>query len=46
MTDIYEFLRKSWYVQYILNCGNLLLNISVANFLRTLRVPLQTYLTL
>ena len=36
--EIHVFLRATWYVQYNLNCGNLLLNMSVANFLRTLLV--------
>ena len=36
MTKIHEFLREIWYVQHSLNRRNLLLNMSVANFLRTL----------
>ena len=36
MTGINEILGELWYVQHNLNRGNLLLNMSVANFLRTL----------
>ena len=34
--EIYVFLRETWYVEDSLNRWNLLLNMSVANFLRTL----------
>ena len=37
--EIYVFLRKTWYIQYSLNRGNILVNIFEANHLRTPRVP-------
>ena len=46
MTDINEFLREFWYVQYRLHRGHRRLNMAEANVSRTLRVPWQPCVTL